>query len=526
MGNEDYAAVALLEVAVGAENLLKALGRDDFQIKDIWGIYDFLKTNQSYYFVGSRGSGKTTLVTQAVHLLGSKPRTILFTLSGNAVQSIGEGAESETIRKFITVFFGELLEQIEQQAGYKRIARISSVYAAIREWADFRIARRLLSRLTGERRTSGALEALVKSHLRLSFSAGPLGVSLLEAGPLKIGRVAIPLQLTFNATPEADRQLSDLERFRENLNAEIGSVESVIEPLVNEIANHCKKHNVDEIMVLCDDFHLLSVASQVRILHFLRRVVAQLEKQHSILMILKIFSATNLSPYIKGVLGLKRELMVKRIDSSLENLEQKRQAVENLLVLLLKRAGWSDDRIRRLFRREVIDLLLVLSGGHPRRFLEMAASLIKVTKGSAENLYHDVMFAAAKVLKEYRNDLAIHLGIDGDPHVSQYKQSYDSALNVLTDRIVQAEQGPFFVVPHHIIEANAALCQWLDDAIVVGDLLEIVELVRVGQNPCKLLALNPSAVYLGNQNLKISYQDISEIQMNARALIPRQISES
>jgi energy-coupling factor transporter ATP-binding protein EcfA2 len=391
--SEDQRAIAFLEAALGWDTL-EAQGLDDFLIKDIWGIYEFLKTNQSYYFVGSRGAGKSTLVAQAVRLLGNNPQTLVCVLDGDAFRSVGEGAERETIRKFIKGSLEKIFEQIKLRAGYERIARISSVYAAVKEWADFHVARHHISTLV-EGRKSGALETFVRSGLRVSFNAGPLGVSLLEAGPLRIGKIAVPLELTFNASAEADKPLFDFEQFRESLNAEIGAVEPVIESLVNEIAKLCKKQNINEIVVLCDDFHLLSVVSQVRIIHFLRRVIGQLKAQN-ISMILKIFSATNLSPYIKEVLGLRKELMVKRIDSSLENLEQKRQAVENLLVLILKRAGWSDDKIRRLFRREVIDLLLVLSGGHPRRFLEMSASLIKI--GNVNNLYHDVMFAAAKVL--------------------------------------------------------------------------------------------------------------------------------
>lgn len=523
MSNEDQVAVAFLEAAFGWETL-EAQGVDDFQIKDIWGIYDFLKTNQSYYFVGSRGAGKTVLVTQALRLLGNKPQTLLLSLSGNAAKAIGEGAENETIRKFMTDFFEKLLEQIELRTGYERIAKISSMYAAVRKWADFGVAKRLLSRLAGERKPGGNIEAWARSHLRLSFSAGPLGVSLLEAGPLRIGRVEVPLQLTFNATPDADEPLFNNELLRKNLDTEIGDVEKLIDSLINEIANHCKKQNVNEIVILCDDFHLLSIISQLRILHFLQHVVNQLKKRQ-ISMVLKIFSATNLYPYITRGLGLKKELLVRRIDSSLDNLEQKRQAVENLLVLILKRAGWSDDKIRRLFRRELIDLLLILSGGHPRRFLEMTARFIEVTRKNGVNLYHNAMLAAAEVLKEYRTDLPIHLGIDRDPRSDQYERSYGSALDVLAKRIVSIG-NPFFVVPYSLIHTNAAFCQWLDDAIVIGDLLEIVKLIQVDQNDYELLALNPATVYFINPGFKINYQDISELQMNPRLLTRYQVSES
>jgi hypothetical protein len=235
-------------------------------------------------------------------------------------------------------------------------------------------------------------------------------------------------------------------------------------------------------------------------------------------VILKIFSATNISPYIKGVLGLaKKELEVRNIESSLENLEIKRQAIENLLVIILKKAKWSDDNIRRLFRREIIDHLLILSGGHPRRFLEMSAKLIDTTEGNLSNLYQDTLLSAAKILSDYRKDLSIQLGIDGDPRANQYQKVYESAITRLTEYFKNGD-SPFFLIPHEAIEAHVNFSQWVDDAIAIGDLLEITNLIRVKQIPYKLVCINPASAYYQQRDFRVSYQDIVDIQINARSI--------
>jgi len=112
MSDNYQQAIADLEAALGWETL-SAQGDDDFQIKDIWGIFAFLKTPQSYYFVGSRGAGKSAIVAQAIRSLSNDRQTLLCVLDGESFKSIGEGAENETIKKFITTLFSNLLDKIK-----------------------------------------------------------------------------------------------------------------------------------------------------------------------------------------------------------------------------------------------------------------------------------------------------------------------------------------------------------------------------------------------------------------------------
>jgi hypothetical protein len=512
-------AIANLEAALGWETI-NAKGKDDFQIKDIWGIFPFLETSQSYYFVGSRGSGKSILVAQSIRLLRSNDQTMLCALDGTSFKSIGECAENETVKKFIIAFFTNLLGQIKERKNYKQVAHISSIYAKYREWVDFRESLNYLNNLTGQE-TKNLTDTginFAKNHLRLLMNIASIKISLLDVGILQFGSIKLtPFQLEFKANDDA-HEIFQANEIRDGLNNDIGFIEPVLSPLVDILAKHCKEQNIDRIILLGDDFHFLSLVSQVRIIHFLRRVIGQL-RPHGISMVLKIFSATNISPYIKGVLGLaKKELEVRNIESSLENLEIKRQAIENLLVIILKNAKWSDENIRRLFRREIIDHLLILSGGHPRRFLEMSAKLIEITKGNLSNLYQDTLLSAAKILSDYRKDISIQLGIDGDPRANQYQKVYENAISILIEGFKDGD-SPFFLISHEAIETHINFSQWVDDAITIGDLLEISNLIRVNQIPYKLVCINPASAYYKQRNFHISYQDIVDIQNNARSFL-------
>ena len=512
-------AIANLEAALGWETI-DAKGKDDFQIKDIWGIFPFLESSQSYYFVGSRGAGKSILIAQSIRLLQNNAQTMLCALDGSSFKSIGEGAENETVKKFIVAFFENLLDQIKIRKNYKRIAFYSSTYAMYREWSDFRDSRTYLNDLLGKesKNLAGSALSFAKSHLRLLMDVASIKFSLVDSGIIKFGSIELtPIQLEFNASSGTNESTFQSNEIRESLNKDIGEIETSLSPLVIELAKHCKEQGIERIVVLGDDFHFLSLVSQVRIIHFLRRVIGQL-RPNGISMVLKIFSATNLTPYIQGVLGLnKKELEVRNIEFSLENLEIKRQAIENLLVIILRNAKWSDESIRRLFRREIIDHLLILSGGHPRRFLEMSAKLIEITEGNLSNLYQDTMLSAAKILSDYRKALPLQLGIDGDPNASQYQKVYEGAVARLTESFSDGD-SPFFLISHKAIETYINFAQWVDDAIAIGDLLEITDLIKVKQVPYRLVCINPATAYYQQKDFRVSYQDIVDIQINARSI--------
>lgn len=431
--------------------------------------------------------------------------------------------KTRPLRSFWSVFFTDILESIKERKNYRRIAKISSVYAGIREWSDFRVPHRHIASLAGRRvALTEEVISYAKSHLRLSLDIASVRISLLEMGVVRLGNVELrPLQIDLSATNNLQVNMFEPKQIREEMDKNIGAVEGVLSPLVDKIRDLCLQENIDTIFVVGDDFHSLTPISQLRIIHFLHRISSQLlePENERVSVVVKLFSATNLYPYIKYALGLGRDIETKNIESSLENLEIKRQAIENLLLVILRRAKWSDDEIRRLFRREVIDLLLILSGGHPRRFLETSAKLVEITQGNLTNLYHDILLSASLVLNKYRRELPIQLGIDRDPNSMDYQRFYEWAINSVVQMSIQNNrETPYFLVPYATLEANVGFSQWIDDGIAIGDLLEIANLIRVDQIPYKLVALNPATAYLKNKHVHISYQDIVDLQINARSI--------
>lgn len=509
--------VANLEAMLGWEDL--ASQDVDFVVRDIWGIFRFLCNLHSYLFVGGRGAGKTTLASQAVNLCRSGEyarERVVVAMNCASVSSVGEKAEAATIQKFIALFFEKLLAELRlrKQAEYQKLRRISSTYALWRKWQDFRSLERQVERFS--RRDISTLRKLTniiaQSRLRLSIDVASFRFSLLDAGPLRVGSVDVsPLTLTF--AREGSGSFLDVGQLTANLDDEMGDIEAVLIPLMRNLIPHLLSNNVKRIFVILDDFHFLPVPSQVRIIHFLRRVVAQLEGQ-GISMVFKIFSATNLTPYIRGVLGLlNKEIAIRNIESSLENLEDRRIAITSLLKAILRKTGWEDSMVRHIFTQRVINWLLVFSGGHPRRFLEMCTKYIEITAGEPSLFYDEVTLAAASVLSEYHQNFIAQLGIEKDPLAREYQRVYMDSIKRVAEKLVDFP-SPFILVEHHDLQTNMAFAQWIDDAVAIGDLLEIDGNRQVGGRWYKLFTVNPVTLHLygGSRSFRQIYHHIDNIQ--------------
>lgn len=201
---DNQQAIAELDAARGWETIA-AKERDDFQIKDIWGIFAFLTSAQNYYFVGSRGAGKSILVEQSIRLMRNDPNLILSVMDGITLKAIGESAESETVKKFIVAFFGNILGRIKRRTNYDKIAYYSTTYAMYRKWADFRDLYQHMKTLTGRETTSlaGAVASFAKSHLRLLLDVASIKFTLVDLPIIKFGSVELkPIQLEFSPTSE------------------------------------------------------------------------------------------------------------------------------------------------------------------------------------------------------------------------------------------------------------------------------------------------------------------------------------
>lgn len=536
MNNPKYEqAASLIEASLGW-NADSHQSNIDFKIIDIWNVSDRLTypkdiEPQNYYFIGSRGSGKSSLITHAVQLINSQnqnspQQTLPMVIPSSSFIAIGDRVHEQTIKNFILAFFNVFLLQLKEYKQYKDVAYWSSIYATYKEWSDFGDLEKELSELRKKNNVTPTptqpSNLFSSNHLRFTADIAEISFSAIQAGALNIGNVTFnPIKLGIEKTQENTLAFSgnQISEIKGALNSKLGLLDQEITSILGKFIEPCQSESIDKILVYIDDLHFVPALLQLQILHTLKRIAGELRKSN-IVLAYKMFSSTNLSPYFGEVLGLtSKDLQVMNIESSLDGLEQKRQAIENLLSSLLKgKLGWTETEYRSLFNRGVVELILVLAGGHPRKFLEICSSLITKSQGvTNQNLYNVIMLSAAEITNKYRRNLSVQIGIENDPFTAQYKQIYENSITTLVNKF-QHLDTPFFMIPLTELRNHINLEQWINDAVVIGDLLEIANLDWESDEAYKLLAINPATIYdkLGKNIFKINYQDIFSFQMGAQ----------
>lgn len=535
--SNDKDAVDLIKASLG-QNASSTEDSINFEIIDIWNVSGGLTSPkntkpQNYYFVGSRGSGKSSLITRALQLINqenkkSKTQTLPAVLSSSGFLAIGEDIHEQSIKNFIELLFEEILEQMKTRKPYEKISRWSSVYASIKERSEFGRLEKVLGDLTENKEQNLTAEkeenTYSSSRLRLMADIANINFSLLQAGNINIGNISFkPIKLTFEKEQEQNIIVTEDEKatIQNKLNERTGILDNDISKILSEVASVCERESINTIIIYIDDLHFVPVLLQLQIIHTLRRITGELQK-YDITFAYKIFSATNLSPYIREILGLSsKDLQIQNIESSLDGLEQKRRAIENLLTSLLKgKLGWSENKYGTLFRREITELILVLAGGHPRKFLETCAKVIDLSQGRADrNLHNIIMLSAAEVIHDYRNNLAIQLGIDNDPNAIAYREMYSQSIGELAQKF-EKMQSPYFIVPLKELRNHPELEQWISDALIIGDLLEVTKLNWNKREAYKMLAINPATLYdkLGRTVFPVKYRDIVDLQIGAEKI--------
>jgi hypothetical protein len=509
----------------------------DFTISDIWNISPFLTSQQNIYFVGSRGAGKSTIISKAVQIVDegnqkSTKKVIHCVINPSSFMSLNTQEYDKFVNQLLFNLFELLESQLKVLKGYPRLARVTSIGVAIRELFEFRKWNHQLQSFgfsdDGKPPEPNVLNIQSKSRKNLSTGLGKLDFSLLNAGKFQIGGLSLtPIQIGFEANKEQSIEY-EANTLRTEITKSIANLDKVINLLIRELARHCKRTGVEKIIVLVDDLHLLPLSLQARALFILNRITLQISSR-GIPTMIKIFSATDLSADVKNALGFTRKDMdVRNIESSLIGVESKRRAIENLLVRLLQGfLEMPDSDFRKLFPREVLDLVLVLSGGHPRRFLEICATMLEKSEGSRnDNLYRTIMLAAADVVNESRTNLPVQLGIESDPNSENYREWYNRSKDLLITQSINM-QSLFFLVPQVTTRNHPEIEQWLGDAVAIGDLLEVVRLDWEGDDAYIMFALNPATIYdkLGKCDLQLSYQDIVNIQIGAELVSKNKASQ-
>ena len=499
----------------------------DFTISDIWNISPFLTSQQNIYFVGSRGAGKSTIISKAMQIIDeenqkSARKTVYCVINPSSFISLNTLEYEKFVNQLLHNLFELLETQLKIMKGYPRLAFITSIGAAVREMVEFGDWNKNLQTFETNRANikseQNVLDVQSKSRKSLSSGLGKLDFSLLTAGKFQLGGVSLtPIQIGFESSKEQTVEY-DTNLLRKEINKTVENLDQTTTSLIKELVRHCRREKIEKIIILIDDLHLLPLSLQAKTLFLLHRITLQVSS-HRIPTMIKLFSATDLSTDVKNALGFTRKDMdVRNIESSLVGIENKRRAIENLLVRLLQGyLGMPDIEFRNLFPREVLDLILILSGGHPRRFLEICAAMLEKTEGVRnENLYRTIMLAAADVINESRQNLPVQLGIDSDPNSEKYREWYNYSKDLLISQSLN-NQSLLFMVPQVTTRNHPEVEQWLGDAVAIGDLLEIVKLDWEDEDAFRLYAINPATIYdkYGKCDMQLSHQDIVNIQIGA-----------
>lgn len=526
-------AISALEAAFGRDTIAPQ-ARLDLQISDIWNVYERITSAQDYYFVGSRGAGKTTIISKAIAVIQDEnllrvKRTLPYVVTCSTFLTPNKVVSGDTLKHILYHFFGSLIGQLKPLLNLERVAKISVIAAKTFEWLNDRDwNRKLDSLLKGQQEQSVPEDMARTSRVRLKLlsDVGTLRLSVLEAGIVTLGSVSFtPIKVGVEHEREKNETPFRSGRLTASTSDQRGEVDQQLAPMLNnlirKIGKECKQAEVEKIIVFVDDLQFLPLPMQVEVVRTLRYIAGQL-KSRGVIMALKLFSATDLAPDIADSLRLSRkELQPKNIESSLENIDAKRRALETLLVRILQVGlGFTERELQQLFPREVVDQILVLSGGHPRRFLQICSIVLDKTQGRFDdNLYNVIMLSAAETINDTRRNLAVQLGMDIEPHAEEYSAWYETVMDNLV-QYATTVNSPFFLIPHSEMRNNRELEQWVNDTVAIGDLLEIADEKWVNSEAYRLLALNPATIYdkTGKSEFHVTYQDIVNLQIGARQI--------
>jgi hypothetical protein len=230
--------------------------------------------------------------------------------------------------------------------------------------------------------------------------------------------------ITINYENEKEKQETINKIYKEssqNKTEEELTFNKAIDVFFAKFISEIKKANLGKVVVLVDDLHLIQPDVQIDLVRSLLYISAEIRKL-GIKTSVKLFSAMNFYTDISHTLKLtEKELQLKNIEASLVNMSTKRRAFENLSsIILSSNDKFSESEINEMLPREVIDQILVLSGGHPRRFLQMASRFLDRTKGiSSDNLFDSLLISSAEVVSNSRKNLIVELGIDSSSNEAE-----------------------------------------------------------------------------------------------------------
>lgn len=501
----------------------------DIKIIDVWNSDEVGLNDQNYFFIGSRGSGKTTLLETSIQKieednLDLKKNATLYCKirSQDIFKSIEREYTERDLGRFIRILLKGIYESFDTivdekiKSGYfERIFSPPKFY---------RTLKKLEATLSDKSSVKSKIIRSIRSKIAEEF--GSASFSIMDTGFVSFGKIEFsPLSITYKPKKKSDdKHHEHPDKEKKTDDKEYPPKKSIEEELDEKIVQclgiieaKAKKSSIKKCFIFIDDFQFLPLHFQINFIQILLFISQHLTR-NGIVTAFKIFSSHDTTTDIAAVLSTgEKELTPRHLEATLEVIDVKRRALESLLIrVLCAEDRFKESEVQNFFTREIIDAFVILSGGHPRRFLQIASRFMNLSKGvKNENVHNFLMLSAVEVIHSSRKALGVLLGIVQGIELDRYKKWYQETLSNLVNWVVSGQQDYFFLISLKQLRRNFELEQWLSDAIAIGDILEIERKRIIDKEVYRLIAINPATLgdYMGaNDKPILHYNDVVDIQ--------------
>ncbi|MCK5056370.1 MAG: hypothetical protein KAT34_06935 [Candidatus Aminicenantes bacterium] len=519
---------AFLQGAFDFEKI-PSVKKRDLKVIDVWNATDLCLNNQNNIFIGGRGSGKSTLINISIQKIKEDNMELMGDASlycsirsQDIFKSIDREFTENDLGRFIRLLFKGIFGSFDSFK--KEKVKMGYVSKLIANLKFKKIIKKLdLSFTSG---TSIKSKIIRSIRSKIAEEVGSVSFSLVDSALVSFGKITFaPLAISYKSIKKRKNDFNeqnDLTKDKDsNLDLSKKSSDQELDEnmllLLNIISKKAQRNFIKKCVIFVDDFHFLPLYFQINFIALLL-YISQLLTKNGIITAFKVFSSHDTSTDITAVLGYhEKEFTTCHLEATLKNIDVKRRALESLLIrVLCAENRFKESDVQNYFTRETIDSLVIFSGGHPRRFLQMASRFMNKSRGERnQNVHHFLMLSAAEVINKSRKSLGVQLGVGQDIELKRYLSWHKDTISNLVQWSVTKNKGFFFFLPLRQLREDLELKQWLEDAITVGDILEIEKELVIDKEIYRLIAINPATIYdcMGSFDGPIlQYSDVVGIQ--------------
>ena len=281
--------ISKLEEARGKEKMSSQF--DDTDLIDIWNADERIFNKQNYYFVGSRGSGKTTLIDKGcASIQNTNQRQLTRVITCVLRCSSRPRSSEETVPRIhdIRDFLAELFNDI--RAGFNQFTHRK----AFSKWLNNYEWNFIINGLRPKVGTPNEINESEISRFRLKLMSdiGSFDFSVLDVGSIiNVGKFQFkPIRISYEQ--ETDYNKSSDEISKKSSTTTDRQVQGTINRLIRKTVSEIHRTDVEQIIVYVDDMHFLSLDLQTEIVDALLNLSRELGQRNTTFSI-KIFSGTD-----------------------------------------------------------------------------------------------------------------------------------------------------------------------------------------------------------------------------------------